>query len=174
MAIREILKYPDPRLKEVSHPVEWVTEEISNLIDDLIETMYSSPGGVGIAAPQVGEQKRIIVFDVSKHKKANSHHGLTVIINPTILSRRGRQVVREGCMSVPDYTGNVERATWILVEGLDRFGNQTVIEAEGFEAVVIQHEIDHLDGILFLDRITSVKGNLFRRKVYKKPAQQKQ
>lgn len=170
MSIREILKYPDPRLKEVSEPVEWVTEEVKELIEDLIETMYASPGGVGIAAPQVGELKRIIVFDVSKHKKANSHHGLTVIVNPTILAKRGKIIVREGCMSVPDYTGNVERASWVLVEGLDRFGNQTVIEAEGFEAVVIQHEIDHLDGILFLDRITSVKGNLFRRKVYRQKA----
>ncbi len=167
MAIREILRYPDPILKEISEPVNWVTEEVNDLVDDLIETMYSSPGGVGIAAPQVGDLKRIVVCDVSHNKRALHHHGLTVLINPNILARRGKQVCREGCMSVPDYTGNVARSTWILVEGMDRYGNTEVIEAEGFEAVVIQHEVDHLDGILFIDRITSIKGNLFRRKVYR-------
>lgn len=167
MAIREILEYPDPRLKEVSEPVEWVSDEIKEVIEDLVDTMRSSPGCVGMAAPQIGEKKRIIVFDASNHKKVNNHHGLTVLINPTILSKGGRQICREGCLSVPDYTGNVERATWIFVEGLDRYGNTDVIEAEGFEAVVILHEMDHLDGVLFLDRITSVKGNLFKRKSYR-------
>jgi len=167
MAIREILRYPDPILKEISEPVEWVTEPIIEIIDDLIETLYASPGGAGIAAPQIGELKRIIAVDVSKNRRADHHHGLIVMINPNILSRRGKQVCREGCMSVPDYTGNVTRSTWVLVEGLDRHGNTEVIEADGFEAVAIQHEMDHLDGVLFLDRITSIKGNLFRRKVFK-------
>jgi peptide deformylase len=167
MAIREILEYPDPRLKETSEHVDWVSEEIRSIIEDLIETMRASPGCVGMAAPQIGELHRIIVFDVSNHRKVNNHHGLTVIVNPSILAKRGRQICREGCLSVPDFTGNVERATWVLVEGLDRYGNTDVIEANGFEAVVIQHEMDHLDGTLFLDRITSVKDNLFRRKAYR-------
>ncbi|NIO16363.1 MAG: peptide deformylase [Deltaproteobacteria bacterium] len=167
MAIREILEYPDPRLKEISEPVDWVSDEIRSVVEDLIETMRASPGCVGMAAPQIGELKRIIVFDVANHRKVNSHHGLTVLINPNILASRGKQVCREGCLSVPDFTGNVERPIWILVEGLDRYGNTDVIEAEGFEAVVIQHEMDHLDGVLFLDRITSVKGELFRRKSYR-------
>lgn len=167
MAIREILEYPDPLLKEVSKPVDWVSEDIKSVVEDLIETMRSSPGCVGMAAPQIGELKRIIVFDATNHKKVNSHHGLTVLINPTMLSKRGKQICREGCLSVPDFTGNVERATWVLVEGLDRYGNTDVIEANGFESVIIQHEMDHLDGVLFMDRISSVKGNLFQRKMYR-------
>ncbi len=168
MAILPILKFPDPLLKERSAPVA-ADAEASSLIDDLLETMRASPGGVGIAAPQVGVLKRIIVVDVSAHRRGGQeeNHGLLVLVNPEVLARGGKQLVREGCMSVPDYTANVQRAQWVLVDALDRHGKQLIVEAIGFEAVAIQHEMDHLDGILFLDRVVSVKTDLFRRKTYR-------
>ncbi|HSL99384.1 MAG TPA: peptide deformylase [Candidatus Limnocylindria bacterium] len=169
MAILPILQFPDPRLKETSAPVTGVTAEVSAFIDDLLETMRASPGCVGIAAPQVGMASRIIVVDVSDHRRGGQeeNHGLLVLVNPEILARGGKQLVREGCMSVPDYTANVQRAQWVLVDALDREGKQTILEAIGFEAVVIQHEADHLDGYLFLDRVSSIKTDLFRRKRYR-------
>lgn len=168
MAILSILKFPDPLLKEKAAPVEAVDEAVSSVITDLVETMRASPGGVGIAAPQVGVLKRIIVVDVSNHRRGGQeeNHGLLVLVNPEILARGGKQLVREGCMSVPDYTANVQRAQWVLVDALDREGKQVIMEAIGFEAVAIQHEMDHLDGILFLDRVASIKTDLFRRKKY--------
>ena len=169
MAILPILKFPDPILKERSAPVEEVDAAVSSVIDDLLETMRASPGGVGIAAPQVGILKRIVVVDVSAHKRGGQeqNHGLLVLLNPEILARGGKQLVREGCMSVPDYTANVQRAQWVLVDALDRQGKQLILEAIGFEAVAIQHELDHLGGVLFLDRVVSVKTDVFRRKTYR-------
>ena len=169
MAILPILPFPDSRLKEKSAPVTGVTAEVSAFIDDLLETMRASPGCVGIAAPQVGMASRIIAVDVSAHRRGGQeeNHGLLVLVNPEILAMGGKQLVREGCMSVPDYTANVQRAQWVLVDALDREGKQTILEAIGFEAVVIQHEADHLDGYLFLDRVSSIKTDLFRRKRYR-------
>lgn len=169
MAILPILKFPDPLLKERSAPVAEVDDGVSSVIDDLLDTMHASPGGVGIAAPQVGILKRIVVVDVSAHRRGGQeqNHGLLVLVNPEILARGGKQLVREGCMSVPDYTANVQRAQWVLVDALDRDGRQIILEAIGFEAVAVQHEMDHLDGILFLDRVVSVKTDLFRRKKYR-------
>lgn len=169
MAILPILQFPDPRLKEKSSPVTGVTAEVSAFIDDLLETMRASPGCVGIAAPQVGMPSRIIVVDVSAHRRRGQeeNHGLLVLVNPEILAMGGKQLVREGCMSVPAYTANVQRAQWVLVDALDREGKQTILEAIGFEAVAIQHEVDHLDGYLFLDRVSSIKTDLFRRKRYR-------
>jgi peptide deformylase len=169
MAILPILKFPDPVLKEKSSPVECVTSEVSVVIEDLLDTMRSSPGGVGISAPQVGILKRIVAVDVSASKRGGQleNHGLLVLINPEILARGGRQIVREGCMSIPDYTANIERAQWVLVDALDRSGKQVILEAVGLEAVAIQHEVDHLDGILFMDRVASIKTDLFRRKKYR-------
>ena len=169
MAILPILKFPDPLLKERSAPVTEVDGAVASVVDDLLETMRASPGGVGIAAPQVGILKRIIVVDVSAHKRGGreANHGLLVLVNPEILARGGKQLVHEGCMSVPDYTANVQRAQWVLVDAFDREGKQLILEAIGFEAVAIQHEMDHLDGILFLDRVVSVKTDLFRRKKYR-------
>jgi len=166
MAVLPILQFPDPLLKEKCAPVDRVTPEVSTCIDDLLDTMRASPGCVGIAAPQVGILQRILVVDVSGHKRGSreENHGLLVLVNPEILARGGRQMVREGCMSIPDYTANVQRAQWVLVDALDRTGKQVILEAVGFEAVAIQHEADHLDGILFLDRVSSVKTDLFRRK----------
>src|SRR3990172_8186004 len=166
MAVLPILQFPDPLLKEKCAPVDRVTPEVSTCIDDLLDTIRASPGCVGIAAPQVGILQRILVVDVSGHKRGSreENHGLLVLVNPEILARGGRQMVREGCMSSPDYTANVQRAEWVLVDALDRTGKQVIREAVGFEAVAIQHEADHLDGLLFLDRVSSVKTDLFRRK----------
>jgi len=169
MANLPILLFPDPTLKEKSAPVEGVTADVSFFIDDLLDTMRSSPGGVGIAAPQVGKLWRIVIVDVSGHRKGGQeeNHGLLVLVNPEIVAMGGKQIVREGCMSVPDYTANVQRAQWVLVDSLDRNGERLVIESLGFEAVAIQHEMDHLDGILFLDRVVSLKTDVFRRKRYR-------
>jgi peptide deformylase len=146
-----------------------VTAEVAAFIDDLLETMRISPGGVGIAAPQVGMPRRIVIVDVSAHRRGSQekNHGLLVLVNPEILAMGGKQIVREGCMSVPDYTANVQRAQWVLVDALGRDGERKIIESIGFEAVAIQHEVDHLDGVLFLDRVVSVKTDLFRRKKYR-------
>ena len=169
MAILPILKFPDPLLKEKSAPVELVTPELSAVIDDLLDTMHASPGGVGISAPQIGVLKRVVAVDVSASKRGATveNHGLLILINPEILAKGGRQIVREGCMSIPDYTANIERAQWVLVDALDREGKQIILESVGIEAVAIQHEVDHLDGILFLDRVTSLKTDLFRRKKFR-------
>ncbi|HEY3490552.1 MAG TPA: peptide deformylase [Candidatus Deferrimicrobiaceae bacterium] len=169
MAILPILIFPDPVLKEVARKVERFTPELSLRVDDLVETMRAMPGGVGIAAPQVGWTERVVIVDVSQHKKGGKqeNHGLLELVNPEILAMGGSQVVREGCMSVPDYTANVVRAQWVLVDAFDRHGEQVILEALGFEAVVLQHELDHLDGLLFLDRVSSLKSDLFRRKSYR-------
>ena len=169
MAVLPIRLFPDPVLKERSSSVDGVTAEVSVLVTDLVETMRSSPGGVGISAPQVGELRRIIVVDVSGHRRGGQeqNHGLLVLVNPEILAMGGKQIVREGCMSIPDYTANVQRAQWVLVDALDGNGDRRIIESLGFEAVAIQHELDHLDGILFLDRVVSIKTDLFRRKKHR-------
>lgn len=142
--------------------------EIISLIADLIDTMRNGPGSVGVAAPQVGVSLRVCVVDVSRSKLGRgSNHGLLVLINPEILSSEGAATMREGCMSVPDYTGDVDRPVRIQLRYTDPHGASREVCAEDFEAVAIQHEMDHLDGILFLDRISSLKTGLFRRKNYK-------
>jgi peptide deformylase len=168
MAILPVRIFPDPVLKEVSRKVERPTPELAERAADLLETMRSMPGGVGIAAPQVGWTERVVIVDVSGHRKGGrqENHGLLVLVNPEILAMGGSQIVREGCMSVPDYTANVRRAQWVLVDAVGLDGEQVILESTGFEAVVIQHEMDHLDGLLFLDRVASLKSDLFRRKSY--------
>jgi peptide deformylase len=169
MAVLPIRVFPDPILKEKASRVEGVTLEVSAFIVDLLDTMRNAPGGVGIAAPQVGVPWRIIIVDVSAHRRGGMepNHGLLVLVNPEVLAMGGKQVVREGCMSVPDFTANVQRAQWVLVDALGRDGERLIVEAVGFEAVAIQHEMDHLDGTLFLDRVVSIKNDLFRRKKYR-------
>ena len=168
MAVQKILLYPHPILKTMSRPVTIIDHEISGLVTDLIDTMRAGPGSVGVAAPQIGVSLRVCVVDVSNSKLGrDNNHGLLVLINPEITSREGTAIMREGCMSVPDYTGDVERATSITVSYVDAEGNPQTVEASGFEAVAIQHEMDHLDGFLFLDRIMSLKTGLFRRKNYR-------
>ncbi|NIQ98111.1 MAG: peptide deformylase [Desulfuromonadales bacterium] len=165
MAVREIILYPDPLLKTPCEPIAVVDSETDALIDDLVDTMVAAGHSVGVAAPQIGVTRRAVVVDVSKSKLGrDNNHGLLTMINPEILESEGQHTVREGCMSVPDYTGNVARAEEIVVQFLDRGGVEKVIRASGFEAVAIQHEIDHLDGYLFLDRVSSLKTDIFRRK----------
>lgn len=169
MAVQTILKYPHPLLKKMAHRVDTVDAEITQLVDDLIDTMKAGPGSVGVAAPQIGVGLRVCVVDVSasKHGKDNNH-GLLCMVNPEIITGSGNATMREGCMSVPDYTGDVERFTDIMLSYTDsRTGEKCEINASGFEAVAIQHELDHLDGVLFLDRIVTVATGLFRRKSYR-------
>ena len=165
MAILDILHYPDPRLKKISETVESIDDELQNFIVDLEQTMRAGPGGVGIAAPQVGMFKRIVIIDVSIKPK-NKNHGRLVLINPEITEWEGMTKGREGCMSVPDYTGNVIRAKNIKLIALNEQGEECEFEMQGFEARAVQHEIDHLDGLLFLDRLVSRRNDLFQRKVY--------
>ncbi len=165
MAVLEIICYPDERLKQESQPVEVFDDALQAFVNDLEETMRAGPGGVGIAAPQVGVFKRIALVDVSSKPKID-HNGFLVLINPEIIDYQGFKKGREGCMSVPDYTGNVMRADKITLEYFDIQGNKHQIESNGFEARAIQHEMDHLDGLLFLDRLVSRRNDLFRRKVY--------
>jgi peptide deformylase len=167
MPVQPILRYPHPLLKKMTNRVEQIDQSIHNLLQDLVDTMHDGPGSVGVAAPQIGVILRVCVVDVSKnrHGKENNH-GLLLMINPEITGRSGQATMREGCMSIPDYTGDVDRATEITLQFTRPDGTQEEITASGFEAVAIQHEMDHLDGILFLDRVTSIKTGLFRRKNY--------
>ena len=168
MAILEILEYPDERLKQESVPVEDFGEEFQRFIDDLEETRQAGPGAVGIAAPQVGRFQRVVIVDVSKMRKPVPNHGYLVLVNPEITEWEGHEVGREGCLSVPDFTGNVLRANRIHLVAKNRHGETIEFDMEGFEARAVQHEIDHLDGLLFLDRVVSRRTDVFRRKVYKK------
>jgi peptide deformylase len=167
MAVRQIFRLPDPVLKRVAAeaaPGEWAWVE--RVADDLVETMHSFPRCVGLAAPQIGESVRIVVVDVSLHPKGDPGAREILLVNPRIVFTTGSDIAREGCLSVPDFTADVRRATEIVVEGLTRSGEAQTIEASGFEARALQHEIDHLDGLLFLDRVESLSRDVFRRKNY--------
>lgn len=166
MAPFEILTYPDPRLKHISKPVERFDDELVDFVRRLESTMRAGPGGVGIAAPQVGRFQRIVIVDVSGRKRTESH-GCMVLVNPEITHWEGLAVGREGCLSVPDFTGNVVRAESIRVSARDETGALHEFACSGFEARAVQHEIDHLDGLLFLDRLVSRRSDLFRRKTYR-------
>ena len=167
MPIQPILRYPHPVLKKLCNKVEKIDRKIHDLIQDLVDTMHAGPGSVGVAASQIGVTLRVCVVDVSqnRHGKENNH-GLLLMINPEIVKRSGSAAMREGCMSVPDYTGDVDRSTEITLQFTLPDGAAQLIDVSGFEAVAIQHEMDHLDGVLFLDRVTSIKTGLFRRKSY--------
>jgi peptide deformylase len=167
MAILEVLTIPDERLKQASEPVNLFDDALREFVADLEQTMRSSPGGVGIAAPQVADFRRIVIVDVSCKPKIKNH-GRMVLINPEIIEWQGMEKGREGCMSVPDYTGNVIRAKSIKLKAQNEFGELQEYACEGYEARAIQHEVDHLDGILFLDRLVSRRADLFERKVYQK------
>ena len=168
MPIQPILHYPHPVLKKLCHKVETIDKAILALVTDLLDTMAAGPGSVGVAAPQIGVTLRVCVVDVSASRNGkDNNHGLLCMINPVIMGQSGAAIMREGCMSVPDYTGDVERATEITVRFQEPDGNEREVVASGFEAVAIQHEMDHLDGVLFLDRIVSLKTGLFRRKNYR-------
>jgi peptide deformylase len=159
LAVREVLRYPDPALKQVCPPAQ--AGGIERIAADLVETMRSFERCVGIAAPQIGEMTRMAVVDVSGHPRAETDNGLLVLVNPRVTESDGTEVAREGCLSLPDVTANVRRATRIVVE---HAGGR--VESVGFEARCILHEVDHLDGILFLDRVQSLVDDVFRRKSY--------
>ena len=166
MTVLDIITYPDARLKKIADEVKTFDAKLSGFIKDLEETMSTGPGGVGIAATQVGVMQRIAIVDVSNYPKIKKakHHGHLILINPEIIDWQGMKKGREGCMSVPDFTGNVIRAESIVLNALDENGKQREYEMEGFEARAVQHEIDHLDGLLFLDRLVSRRNDLFKRK----------
>jgi peptide deformylase len=159
MAARSILLYPDPILKQVAPPVQ--AQAIDEISAALLDTMRSHERCVGLAAPQIGELARVAVLDVSAHPKAETSNGLLVLANPRIVAAEGSDVAREGCLSLPDVTANVRRATRIVVEHLGG-----TVECLGFEARAVQHELDHLDGVLFLDRVESLVDDVFRRRSY--------
>jgi len=164
MSILTILTYPDDRLKTISEPI---TEFDTNLLDfvaDLEETMRINAGGVGIAAPQVGFFKRLVIVDVSS-KPNIKQHGRLVLINPEITDWKGYAVGREGCLSVPEYTGNVIRAKRIHLVAQNEKGEKNEYDMDGYEARAVQHEIDHLNGILFIDRLVSRRQDLFSREI---------
>lgn len=165
MAILDILKLPDPRLKQVAEPVERFDEDLRGFVADLEETRLAGPAAVGIAAPQVGRFQRIVIVDVSGRPKT-PNHGYLILVNPEIVHWEGYAIGREGCLSVPDYTGNVIRATGIRLKAQDLDGRETEYAMEGYEARAVQHEMDHLDGLLFVDRVVSRRTDLYRRKVY--------
>jgi peptide deformylase len=156
---RDVLLYPHPLLKEVCSPA--TAEDAGRVTADLLDTMAAHPGCVGLAAPQIGEPVRIVVVDVSEHPRAETSNGLLVLVNPRLTASSGSVVRREGCLSIPDLTANVRRAERLTVETRD-----AAIESEGFEARCLLHELDHLDGVLFLDRVDSLATDVFRRKTY--------
>ena len=163
--IRKILLYPDPLLARVSEPVEEITDEIRELVDDMIETMYDAPG-VGLAAPQVGVLKRIVVYDP---RTGEGERHPVVLVNPEVtLTGEPVRSEQEGCLSVPlGYRADVERASSIHLKYQDRDGAVHERDIEGFEAIIVQHETDHLQGTLFIDRIGRLKRSLFDGKVKK-------
>lgn len=165
MAILDILHFPDPRLRIKAKPVEAVDAELQQLIDDMFETMYAAPG-IGLAATQVNVHKRLIVIDVSDDQSEP-----LVLINPEILDKRGVEEMQEGCLSVPGYYDNVQRADWVRVRALDRDGKPFELETDGLLAVCIQHEIDHLDGKLFVDYLSEAKRQRIRKRLEKERRQ---
>lgn len=161
--IRPIVKFGDPVLQSRASDVPVIDSEIQALIDDMVETMYAAPG-IGLAAPQVGVPVRIFVVDLSVGRNADD---LIVMVNPEFVEREGMQLEEEGCLSVPGFNATVVRPTRALLQGLDRTGTQRTVEATGLLARAFQHEMDHLDGTLFVDRLRGIKRDLIVRKIRK-------
>jgi peptide deformylase len=164
VAVRDVLIYPHPLLKQVAVPAQ--AAEASDVSRDLVDTMRSFERCVGLAAPQLGELVRVVAVDVRGHPAAETSNGLLVLVNPRIVATHGSVVAREGCLSIPDLTANVRRPLSVVVTAFDADGEAVSVETEGFEARCLLHEIDHLDGILFLDRVDSLATDVFRRKKY--------
>ena len=161
--LRTILRYGAPALQGVAAPVETVDDEIRQLIDDMVDTMYAAPG-VGLAAPQIGIPLRVAVIDLSVGKRGGD---LLALVNPEFVEREGMQLEEEGCLSVPGFTATVPRPSRVVVRALDRTGASQTIEGTGLLARALQHEVDHLDGRLFLNRIRGLQRDLIVRKIRK-------
>jgi peptide deformylase len=161
MALLTILEFPDPRLRTRAQPVDRVDDALRRLVDDMLETMYAAPG-IGLAATQVDVHRRLVVIDVSETKDQP-----LVLVNPTILEKAGSQVYQEGCLSVPGIYADVERADRIRVGALDRDGRAFELEADGLLAVCIQHELDHLEGKVFVDYLSAFKREQVRKRLEK-------
>lgn len=166
MAVRPTVAIPNAVLKQRAEPVGGAD---ADLAADLVDTMLVSPGCVGLAAPQIGVSRRAFCLDVSAHPKGKPNHGQVVLFDPELLLSEGSEIRREGCMSVPDFTADVRRALRVVVRGTDEQGRERYFDASGFEARAFQHELDHLDGRLILDRVASLKTDVFRRKTYQPP-----
>ena len=166
MAVRPVVGLPDPVLATATEPILVFDTALAQLANDLLDTMRASPGCVGLAANQIGVAQRVAVIDLRGHKKAPTNHGELVLVNPVVESRENADVAREGCMSVPDFTGDVTRATSLVLRWQDETGAPFRDTFTGFEARAVQHEVDHLDGLLFLDRVAGREA-IFRRKVYR-------
>lgn len=158
--------FPDPVLSGVCAPVGEIDDDARALARDLLDTMRGSSHSVGVAAPQIGVARRAFCIDVTGHAKARSCNGEVVLFDPVVVERSGTEVGREGCMSVPDLTGDVVRATSLIVRGIGIDGADLVLETDAFEARAVQHELDHLDGLLFLDRVMA-RDRLYRRRTYR-------
>ena len=161
MALRTILEYPDPRLREVAKPVAQVDDDVRQLVDDMAETMYAAPG-VGLAATQIGVPLRIFVIDIAAEDEPSD---LRVFINPEILTTDGHQSWNEGCLSFPGVSEEIKRAENVTVRALDEHGKAFELQTDGLLAVAIQHENDHLDGVLMIDKLNAVKRRLMGRKL---------
>ncbi len=170
MAVLDICKYPDPVLLKKAAPIQKIDGPLKRLIQDMIETMYTAPG-IGLAANQVGKLVRLIVFDVTPKDQDRNP---AVLINPEIVEAEGEQTLEEGCLSVPDYYSDVKRSAKVLVRGLDAEGKPMEVCGEGILATVLQHEIDHLDGILFIERISALKRALYKKRVLEKLKKQEE
>ncbi len=170
MSVLDIRKYPDPVLRKKTQAVEKIDKSLDRLIEDMIETMHAAPG-VGLAANQVGVSLQLAVIDLtsSEDRKKGKQQPILVIINPEILSQEGSVAEEEGCLSIPEYAETVKRAAKVRVRAKDRQGKPFELEAEGLMAKALQHEIDHLNGVLFVDRLSPLKKSVFKRK-YKKMA----
>ena len=171
MALREIRKYPDPVLRQKTGRVDTLDAALERLINDMVETMHAAPG-VGLAANQVGVPLQVAVIDLSAREEKGQRHPLLVLINPEMLSLEGSITEEEGCLSLPEYTEMVKRASKVKVRAQDHAGKFFEVEAEGLLAKALQHEIDHLNGLLFVDRLSPLKKDLFKRR-FKKAALQK-
>ncbi len=162
MALLDILTFPDPRLERIALPIKIIDDKVKKLVDDMADTMYSAQG-IGLAATQVGELKRVLVMDISEDKNQ-----LRVFINPEILRKEGTAVAEEGCLSVPGIYDKVERAETVMVTALDRDGQRFTLNASGLLAVCIQHEVDHLDGKVFVEYLSPLKANRIKNKMVKR------
>ena len=168
MAILHICTYPEEILRQRAQPITEIDEEVVKLVDHMVETMYSAPG-IGLAATQVGVAKQLLVADIAPRRPESE---LIVLINPEIVAAEGEVLFEEGCLSVPDYQAEVKRHERITVRGLNLKGEEVEIEAEGLLAIVLQHEIDHLNGLLFIDRLSRLKRDLYKRRLRKKLAKE--